>query len=207
MMSCTEVTQEQWYAVMGTSPSLFIGDGRPVEGISWIEAVTFCNRLSRIEGLDTCYTRSGAIVSCDFAKNGYRLPTEAEWEYACRGGTASDYYTGNMTLPVGLDPALERAGWCNSNSGGETHEVRSKEPNSFGLYDMHGNVWEWCWDWYGPYPDTGVTDYRGPDTGVSRVHRGGSWHQFSNQCRSAFREGLGSDCRSDYGGIRLVRMN
>jgi uncharacterized protein (TIGR02145 family) len=188
-MSCTEVTQAQWHAVMRTNPSAFVGDSLPVEQVSWYDAVEFCNRLSRQEGLDTCYTGIGASIDCDFTKNGYRLPTEAEWEYACRGGTTTDFYTGNMTNSgcTPLDPTLDKAGWYCGNENTKTRNVAQKQPNAYGLYDMHGNVWEWCWDWYGTYHATPATDPRGPATGLDHVRRGGSWSSDAIGCRSSFR--------------------
>jgi formylglycine-generating enzyme len=178
-MARTEVTQEQYEAVMGSNPSNFKGPDLPVERVTWYEAVEYCNELSRQEGLDPCYSGSGASMLCDFTANGYRLPTEAEWEYACRAGTETDFHTGNMTHSGSspLDPALDRAGWYFGNSGSTTHPVGEKEPNAFGLYDMHGNVWEWCWDWYASdyYASSPAEDPRGPASGSDRVVRGGSW--------------------------------
>jgi formylglycine-generating enzyme len=177
--------------------------------VSWYEAVEFCNELSRQEGLDPCYSGSGASMLCDFTANGYRLPTEAEWEYACRAGTGTDFYTGNMTHPLSspLDPALDHAGWYGGNSGASTHPVGEKEPNAFGLYDMHGNVYEWCWDWYGSgyYASSPAEDPRGPASGSYRVLRGGSWFGNARICRSANRHGIFPANRSNDSGFRLVR--
>ncbi|MBL0174191.1 MAG: SUMF1/EgtB/PvdO family nonheme iron enzyme [Ignavibacteria bacterium] len=211
LMSRTEVTQQQWTMVMGSTPSAFRGDSLPVEQVSWYDAVAFCNSVSKQEGLDTCYTGSGTAIACDFAANGYRLPTEAEWEYACRAGTETDYHTGNMTRSVtDLDSLLDRAGWFEMNSGGKTHNVGLKEPNAFGLFDMHGNVAEWCWDWYSGtyYTANPVTDPRGPATGSCRVVRGGSWGHPMYQCSSAYRDGgLGFPSnRYRTWGFRIVRM-
>jgi sulfatase modifying factor 1 len=128
----------------------------------------------------------------------YRLPTEAEWEYACRTGTETRYYAGNS------EADLDRAGWYYNNSGGRTHPVRQREPNRFGLYDMHGNVWEWCSDWYGDYPTSSVTDPQGPSSGDNRVLRGGCWCSRARNCRSANR-GRGPPGRRDDGlGFRLA---
>jgi formylglycine-generating enzyme required for sulfatase activity len=205
LMCCTEVTQAQWHTVMGTYPSHWIGDNLPVEQVSWYDAVKFCNELSKIEGFDTCYNGSGATIICDFAKTGYRLPTEAEWEYACRGGTTTDFYTGNMTSPSGNDPALDSAGWYNGNSGNVTHEVGLKTKNAYGLYDMHGNVNEWCWDWFSNYPATPVIDPNGTTTTNSRVRRGGAYLYSPSECRSSKRQSIFPEYAfSDY-GFRVVR--
>ncbi len=208
LMSRTEVTQEQYEAMMGSNPSVFKDPELPVETISWYEAVEFCNKLSRQEGFDTCFTGSGANIHCDFTANGYRLPTEAEWEYACRAVTETDFHTGNMTHsgPSPLDPALGRAGWYGGNSGSRTHPVGAKEPNAFGLYDMHGNVYEWCWDWFDSYSSGPAEDPRGPTSGSNRVLRGGSWLFDARYCRSADRGSLGGpDSRNYLFGFRVVR--
>jgi formylglycine-generating enzyme required for sulfatase activity len=132
--------------------------------------------------------------------NGYRLPTEAEWEYACRAGTTTAYYTGDAE-----DTALEAAAWYDANSGGTTHPVGKKTPNAWGLYDMHGNVYEWCWDWYGSYSSGAQTDPVGASSGSNRVMRGGSWFYYAQDLRSACRD---SDNPSERGldsiGFRLV---
>jgi len=146
-MQTTEVTQGQWRAVMGDNPSEFKnGDDYPVEHVSWDDAQEFLKRLNQL----------------DPGKN-YRLPTEAEWEYACRAGTTGERYG-----------ELDAIAWYNNNSGNQTHPVGKKQPNAWGLYDMLGNVWEWCQDRYGSYPAGAVTDPRGPSSGIARVVRGGS---------------------------------
>ncbi len=165
-MQDTPVTQGQWQALMGNNPSHFKEGGPecPVEKVSWEDAQEFIRKLSEKDG-----------------ENTYRLPTEAEWEYACRAGTDTPYYTGKT------EADLDRAGWYSKNSGGKTHPVRQKEANAWGLYDMHGNVWEWCQDWYGEYPEGTVTDPAGPDNGTDRVYRGGSWIFGAGDCRSDYR--------------------
>jgi formylglycine-generating enzyme required for sulfatase activity len=180
-------------------------DDHPVVCVSWNEAVEFCNWLSKKEKLQPCYTRvaGGRDWKCEFAANGYRLPTEAEWEYACRAGTTTRYSNGDdfRQLPkvgkVSVKPEEQQS----------TAPVGSYQPNAFGLYDMHGNAREWCWDRYGKY-DAGVgvvTDPRGPDTGPARVLRGGSWRQGPNDCRSAARDKLPPDEHVKSAGFRVAR--
>ncbi len=168
-MSRYEVTQKQWWEVMGTNPSHFEGDDLPVETVSWYNAVEYCNRLSRKEGLTPCYQGSGEKIACDFSANGYRIPTEAEWEYAARGGNQSMSYTYSGSNSAG------DVGWYGENSSDKTHPVGQKRSNELGLYDMSGNVGEWCWDWYGKYSSSSQTDLRGPSGGSGRVLRGPSY--------------------------------
>jgi formylglycine-generating enzyme required for sulfatase activity len=195
-----EVTQKEWTEVMGNNPSNFKGDTLPVEKVSWYEAVEYCNRLSLKEGLTPAYRGSGDSIVCDFNATGYRLPTEAEWEYAAKGGNKSflsyEYAGGN---------GVDRVAWYSGNSGSRTHPVGTKEPNDLGLYDMSGNVWEWCWDWYGSYSSGSQTDPRGASSGTYRVLRGGSWHTDAARVRSAYRgRNAPSDRYYDL-GFRLVR--
>ena len=155
-----EVTQGQWEGVMGSNPSRFknCGGNCPVERVSWDDVQEFIRKLNG---------KSGG--------RRYRLPTEAEWEYAARGGTTADTYAGDLTNPRGNDPVLNRIAWYRENSGRRTHPVGRKAPNGWGLHDMLGNVWEWVGDWYGDYPGGTVTDPSGPGSGSYRVIRGGSW--------------------------------
>jgi formylglycine-generating enzyme required for sulfatase activity len=174
------VTQTEWQAVMGTNRSHFKGDKRPVERVSWDHCQEFCRKLSEREGKT------------------YRLPTEAEWEYACRAGTTKAYYFGD-------DPAkLPDYAWFDGNSGDETHPVGQKKPNAWGLYDMHGNVWEWCQDWYGGYPTSDQVDPQGPSEGSDRVYRGGSWRHDPRRCRSADRHRFEPGHRYHNLGCRLA---
>lgn len=168
-----EITQGQYKTIMGSNPvpsssSYGYGGDYPVYEVSWYEAVAFCNALSEKEGYDDVYTINGTTVTADFTKNGYRLPTETEWEFAARGGNSSRGYTYSGSNTIG-DVA-----WYSGNADG-AHTVGQKTPNELEIYDMSGNVWEWCWDWYGDYPNTAQTDYKGPSSGLYRVFRGGSW--------------------------------
>ena len=171
-----EVTQAQWYAVMGTDPSYFKGSRRPVEQINYNDALAFCQRLTEIE-------RTEGRLPEGYK---YTLPTEAQWEYACRAGTETALCNGDAT-----EVNMNEVGWYYSNSGGGTHSVGQKKPNAWGFYDMHGNVWEWCLDWYGAYlltdPNTAEKDPKGSDTGSDRVFRSGSWLHGTDLCRSALR--------------------
>ena len=208
-----EVTQGLWEKIMGNNPSHYnnCGEACPVERVSWHEAVEFCNRLSEREGLSPAYRISGKDVTWDRSADGYRLPTEAEWEYACRAGTQSAFYTGRANGWVteqkcGHDPSLDRAGWYCGNAKSKPHPVGQKTPNAWGLYDMHGNVSEGCWDRYGDYPTGEVTDPAGPSSGRNRVSRGGGWPEYAGDCRSADRFWYHPMVpRVQYYGFRLFR--
>jgi formylglycine-generating enzyme required for sulfatase activity len=199
-MQETEVTQEQYLAVMGTNPAWFDTGAtaplRPVEQVSWYDAVKFCNALSLLSGRSVVYDTS--TWTADFAKNGYRLPTEAEWEYACRGGTTTTYWWGADTNGMGI------CTWSSYNSGFATHPVATKTANMYGLYDMTGNVWEWCNDWRGDYPAAAATNPLGAITGISRVARGGSWINEVFSLRSALCFGDRPYSRSGNFGFRCV---
>jgi hypothetical protein len=167
-MQETEVTQEQFLAVTGNSPPDLMSDlTKPVEDVTWFDAVEFCNSLSRLSGLDSVYETT--TWNADFTKNGYRLPTEAQWEYACRGGTTTTYWWGADSNGIG------NTTWSSYNSGDTTHPVAKKLANPYGLFDMTGNVWEWCHDRYDAYTDSAQINPTGPASGgTSRVLRGGA---------------------------------
>jgi formylglycine-generating enzyme required for sulfatase activity len=172
----TEVTQSQWKVVMGNNPSISKGDDLPVEQVSWDDAVSFCKKLNEMKR-DTLP-----------AGYHYTLPTEAQWEYACRAGTTTRFSYGNDT---GYSQ-LGSYAWNKANSSNKTHPVAEKLPNGWGLYDMHGNVYEWCLDWYDDYIGGSVSDPQGPQSGPTwtnstRVNRGGGWFDAASYCRSSFR--------------------
>jgi formylglycine-generating enzyme required for sulfatase activity len=180
-----EVTNAQWQAVMGKVPSAWRGDDHPVEQVSWTDAIAFCRTLTALPA-----ERAAGRV--------YRLPTEAEWEYACRAGTKSEFsFGGDRSL-------LADYGWFSGNSGGQTRPVGLKKPNPWGLYDMHGNVWEWCSDGYGPFTEEVSADPRGLATAAVKVYRGGNWGYMARESRSAKRKSIDPEHRDHYRGFRVV---
>lgn len=232
-MAETEVTQAQYRAVTGHDPSRFRGgaddDRRPVERVTWFDAVRYCNALSRAEGLALAYAIDGEAVTWRPDASGYRLPTAAEWEYAARAGTRTATYAGDLTLRAPVDaPVLHAIAWFAANSPSQhpaayvpaphmlvegwtsplsTHPVRAKRPNAWGLYDMLGNVLEWTWDRAGPTPETAgvIVDPRGPPEGPGRVIRGGSFRDAGRSVRAAARGGGVPGQGSDVVGFRPVR--
>lgn len=184
-MGIHEVTQAQYERVMGNNPSDFKSAENPVKTVSWDDAVEFCRRLSELPAEKA-------------AGNVYRLPTEAEWEYACRAGTDSKFSSGDD------DSDLGDYAWFAQNSGNKTHPVGGKKPNAWGLYDMHGNVWEWCQDWADDIPNGAVTDPAGPASGSYRVFRGGNSGSPAARCGSAIRGRYYPSVRDDFtGGFRV----
>ncbi len=205
-MSRFEVTQDVYEQMIGKNPSKAKGTRRPVERVTWLDAVKFCNALSRKEGLTPCYDLE--TRRCDFDADGYRLPTEAEWEYAYRAGTTGDYYFGAAS-------GLEDHAWAKTNTLGRTQPVGKKKPNPFGLYDMAGNVREWCNDWYhvSAYKARAgktVADPVGPGSGEKKVLRGGAWSVGPESCTAWARycedPGFTDACLvNDDCGFRVVR--
>ena len=180
-MSDHETTQAEYQLVMGSNPSNLKGESLPVEAVSWNDAVAYCQKLTERE------RAWGRITS----QQAYRLPTEAEWEYAARAGTTGARYG-----------ELDAIAWWSGNSGNQLHPVKQKAANAWGLYDMMGNVWEWCGDWYGEYPNGSVTDPMAPNSGSGRVRRGGSWGNDAGCQRSAFRDWIVPGNRNTSQGFR-----
>ena len=180
-MDTREVTQKSYEELMGVNISKFEGDDNPVEQVRWTQAVKYCNARSRAEKLKSCYDEK--TWACDFSANGYRLPTEAEWEYACRAGTHTAYSFGDEAQKLGT------FGWFKGNASKTTHPVGAKPANAWNLRDMHGNVAEWCNDFYAAdyYKNSPSRDPRGPETGAKRVIRGGNWNSAPEKCASAAR--------------------
>ncbi|MCX7930593.1 MAG: SUMF1/EgtB/PvdO family nonheme iron enzyme [Chlorobi bacterium] len=216
LMSAHEITQAEWEQVMGTGPAYYRGANLPVTDITWMDAVDFCNRLSIRLGLTPCYRIAGDAVECNWNANGYRLPTEAEWEYAARAATTTDTYAGNIAQPFAectetdtLDPVLDRIAWYCKNSSMLPHPVGLKEPNQWGLYDMLGNVAEFVWDWSSgaQYSPGDTLDPRGPAQGMQRILRGGSFLDGARYCRAAARPFSAPPTRGKfYVGFRIVRL-
>lgn len=180
MIGETEVTQALWQAVMGNNPSEFKGTSNPVESVSWFECQKFLSKLNSLTG------------------QSFRLPTEAEWEFAARGGNKSNSmeYSGAYSLG--------NCGWYEGNSGSKTHPVATKQANELGIYDMSGNVREYCQDWYGSYSNSAQTNPQGPSSGLYRVYRGGCWNYNAGRCRSAYRYSCDATNRANNLGLRLA---
>ena len=217
----TEVTQELWQAVMGDNPSWFKSspDGsevqakRPVESVNWYKCIAFCNELTKkipelgesqcvysVEGhtYGTADAAAKKVPEMDMSKKGFRLPTEAEWEWAAKGGKAYKWAGTNE------ESELVNYAWYNDNSNSKTHAVKQKQANGYGLYDMSGNVWEWCWDRYSNSTPTGGQDPKGAASGTGRVFRGGCWGNFALHCVVGLRNNGTPGTSSVSLGLRLV---
>jgi formylglycine-generating enzyme required for sulfatase activity len=225
-LKATEVTQAEWQALMGNNPSQNSPgcDECPVEMVNWYEALSYCNALSASVGLKACYTLSGCngqsagtgmecagvtITALDgdvYGCEGYRLPTEAEWEYAARAGTTTATYNGDIAVEdcYSASPVLEPIAWYSENSSSITHPFAKRQPNAWGLYDMLGNVWEWAWDLHDSYGEY-VTDPVDSSSGLYRAYRGCSWYTAAHQCRAAFRIRDVPETRSERLGFRPAR--
>ncbi len=217
-MSAYELTQAEYQEITGENPSSFSGEDLPVENISWLDAVKYCNARSEREGLTPAYTVEESDVTWDRGADGYRLPTEAEWEYACRAGTTTPFNTETSIsaeesnyyghYPYEIEDNYFSQGNLATKPGEyrqTTVPVESFSPNQWGLYNMHGNVGEWVWDYYGAYGAEEQTDPTGAETGTLRVYRGGGWNDFAKNMRSAYRAALAEEKGSFNIGIRLVR--
>ena len=196
-MSATQVTQAEYLRVMGANPTKHPGDlQRPIDNVSWFDAVYYCNVLSKRDGLDPVYSYTAVTgdpatgvrdltgLTYDIKKSGYRLLTSAEYEFVTRDGTTSTWFFGDKEEDQ--DKAKDFA-WCDRNAGGETHAVATRKPRGFGVYDINGNLWMWCNDWYdGAYPTETQTDPIGPATGTEKITRGGAFKNDVYHERSAY---------------------
>lgn len=212
-ISKTEVSQAQWTNVLYHEHNIFSGPDLPMDAATWYQAILFCNKLSVLEGKTPCYSINGNVfpeiwnegtIVCNFESDGYRLPTEAEWEYAARSGGKDVQYSTDL-----VDTNFGNFMWYYLNSSELTHKVATKKPNALGIYDMCGNVWEWCWDWYDAnyYKVSPTNNPTGPASGVCKIRRGGSMWTIAQQNTTAYRDGDTPDSLDGYIGIRIVQRN
>ncbi|MCR5288411.1 MAG: SUMF1/EgtB/PvdO family nonheme iron enzyme [Treponema sp.] len=215
LLSETLITQMQYEYVIGKNPSKMQGPNRPVEGVTWYDAIIYCNTLSMMQNLHPCYSIGNITdfrsidakspmwkrILCNFTSNGYRLPTEAEWEYAAIGGKNNSpfLYSGSEIIST--------VAWYGENAEIATHDVGTKAPNKLGFYDMSGNVAEWCWDYMGDLSTQHQTNPHGPQTGTIRVKRGGSWLDDPQQCTVYYRSGSSPIGKSSNLGFRVCRSS
>ncbi len=201
LISKFEITQKNWIETMGHNPARYWNDENPIESISWYDAIEFCNKRSLLEGLQQCYTYENGKVVCNFNANGYRLPTEAEWEFAARGGLLSKNtkFSGSQNI--------SDVAWYYNNSNNTPHPVGEKNPNELGIYDMSGNVWEFCWDFYDEnyYSQSLLFNPQGPLIGNFRVLRGGSWTDDAVFNKLYYRNYYEPHARGSNVGLRVVR--
>jgi formylglycine-generating enzyme required for sulfatase activity len=202
-MATSAVTQAEWRALMNGLSAYHKGDGFPMERVTWQEAIAFCNKLSMTEGLAPCYRKNGEYIVWNADADGYRLPTEAEWEFAAQGGNRTHYFI----YSGGDDP--NEVAWYKDNSNQETHEACALSPNELGLFDMSGNIYEICWDEFHEYrkdPQIAGRQARQSRDAERHVLRGGNCHGFANRCRvKSRRNGLFKGFRQDFVGFRVAR--
>lgn len=217
-MSAYEVSQNEYESVMGENPSAFVLENYPVEQISWMDAAAYCNARSEAEGLTPSYQIDGQNVTWNQGADGYRLPTEAEWEYACRAGTTTPFHTETSIsteesnywgdYPYMIEDHYFAQNELETQPGvyrESTIDIGSFSPNAWGFYDMHGNAGEWVWDYYGEYDTSAQTDPTGPVSGTRRIYRAEGWNDFAKNLRSAYRAAMPQDNKSAAVGMRLVR--
>jgi len=208
----TEVSQALYEEVVGINPSRWISPLRPVENVTWFDCLHFCNQLSKLHGFQPAYVITEENVDWNSAADGYRLPTEAEWEYAGRAGSSAMFSFGDDSTQLHLygnycDRTCERTWRDTTQQDGYFHTapVGGFKPNAWGLHDMHGNVWEWCWDWWEPFEARALVDPKGPLVGSHKTERGGCWEVGPEMCRLAYRHYVEPDQKRSYLGFRIVR--